>query len=208
MQSNIVCAKMILNYPTLEGYPMKKSRFQKVSDFIKTNFLYILMCCLSIIMLAVNFPRTVAKASPQLALTTISAEVVGVNPYKINAKTFAMDEQTTGDFDIGEVALMEGQSLEIVYHVGRLSDEDIALGVSLDTTVLKNIKVVLFVVDSSTNMLNSFDLTEGNYYTYLRDSDIEIKVVVSVADVSMCAQVLGNVSLSVRQLGEDNGGNS
>ena len=66
---------------------MKKSRFQKVSDFIKTNFLYILMCCLSIIMLAVNFPRTVAKASPQLALTTISAEVVGVNPYKINAKT-------------------------------------------------------------------------------------------------------------------------
>ena len=187
---------------------MKKSRFQKVSDFIKTNFLYILMCCLSIIMLAVNFPRTVAKASPQLALTTISAEVVGVNPYKINAKTFAMDEQTTGDFDIGEVALMEGQSLEIVYHVGRLSDEDIALGVSLDTTVLKNIKVVLFVVDSSTNMLNSFDLTEGNYYTYLRDSDIEIKVVVSVADVSMCAQVLGNVSLSVHQLGEDNGGNS
>ena len=57
-------------------------------------------------------------------------------------------------------------------------------------------------------MLNSFDLTEGNYYTYLRDSDIEIKVVVSVADVSMCAQVLGNVSLSVRQLGEDNGGRS
>ena len=187
---------------------MKKSRFQKITDFVKSNFVYIVMCCLSLTMLAVNFPRTIAKASPQIALTTISAEVVGSNPYKISSKTFAMDDQTSGDFDIGEVVLMEGQKLEIVYHVGKLSGEDLILGMSLDTSVLKNIKVELFVVDSSTNVLNSFDLTERNYYTYLRESDIEIKVVVSVADVSMCAQVLGNVSLSVHELGEDNGGNS
>ena len=119
-----------------------------------------------------------------------------------------MNENKTGDFELGNIALQAGQKLEIDYHVGKLLSNDLILGMSLDTSELRNIDVQLFVEESSTNVLKSFDLTEGNYYTNLSKSEIDIKVVVSVADESMSAQILGKLSLSVHELGEDNGGNS
>lgn len=187
---------------------MKKSKLQKISAFVKNNFIYILMCVLSVTMLAVNFSLTPAHASPQIAMTVVSAKITGNNPRQISSKFFAMNENRTGDFELGNIALQAGQKLEIDYHVGKLLSNDLILGMSLDTSELRNINVQLFVEESSTNVLKSFDLTEGNYYTNLSKSDIELKVVVSVADESMSAQILGKLCLSVRELGEDNGGNS
>lgn len=187
---------------------MKKSKFQKVFTFVKNNFIYILMCILSVTMVAVNLSLTPAHASPQLASVTISAEVTGNSPRQISSKVFSLSEELTGDFDVGSVVLQGGQKLEITYSVDKIFADDVILGMSLDTSEIENINVELFVEESSTNMLKSFDLTEGNYYTNLSKSEIEIKVVVSVADESMSAQILGKISLSVHELGEDNGGNS
>ncbi len=187
---------------------MKKSKIQKIFAFVKANFIYILMCVLSVTMVAVNLSWTPAHASPQLATTTISAEITGNNPQQISSKVFSLSEDLTGDFDLGNIVLQAGQKLEITYSVDKILADDIILEMSLDTSKLENMDVQLFVEESSTNVLKSFDLTEGNYYTNLSKSEIEIKVVVSVADESMRAQILGKISLSVHELGEDNGGNS
>lgn len=187
---------------------MEKSKLQKIFAFARKNFVYILMCVLSVTMLVVNFSLTPAHASPQIAITAVSAKITGNNPRLVSSKVYAMNGKRSGDFELGDIALQAGQKLEIDYYVGKLLTNDVILGMSLDTSELRNINVQLFVEESSTNVVKSFDLTEGNYYTNLRKSDIELKVVVSVADESMSAQILGKLCLSVRELGEDNGGNS
>ena len=159
-------------------------------------------------MFALNFSLAPAHASTQLATVTISAELTGENAQQLSTKTYTLSEDLSGDFDVGSVALQGGQQLELTYSVGKILADDVILEMSLATSELENMKVELFVEESSTNMLKSFDLIEGNYYTKLSKSEIEIKVVVFVADESMRAQILGNISLSVHELGEDNGGNS
>lgn len=186
---------------------MKKSKLSKTFSFVKDNFIYILMCVLSLTMLVVNFSSTPARASHQVASASVYAEVLGPDSHGIASMTVAMTDDKCYDFDLGNIALQAGQKLQIEYQVDKILSEDVILGMSLATSKLQNINVQLFVEESSANVVKSFDLTEGNYYTNLSKSSIELKVVVSVADESMCAQILGKLSLSVHGLGEDNGGN-
>ena len=80
---------------------MKKPKLQKISAFVKNNFIYILMCFLSVTMLAVNFSLTPAHAAPQLTVTIVSAKITGNNPRHISSKFFVMNENKSGDFDFG-----------------------------------------------------------------------------------------------------------
>lgn len=144
---------------------------------------------------ALNY--NVVYASEQIALISCKACVVEADNISVinqNCKVFSDSDNSSLSFCDSDISLNSKSKLEYVYNISNISSKDCLVNISLNKLEMQNFKVEYFINDEVGNLNNlSFVVGYG--------AEAEVKVVVSIDNISQNAILDGSIDVTVSSIG-------